>query len=107
MMNLNDIISILDQEVQKYAKQFGFPELKGISGQPCFTSELNKIPTLIYPSPVVDGKVMENPRFDNLKEQYRNTHKIIRLDVEIENNTAVLTKEIIVSDLVRTNFKNK
>ena len=49
------------------------------------------------------GKYL-NPQLDNLKEQYRNTHKIIRLDIEIENDIVVLVKAIIVSDLVSNQY---
>jgi hypothetical protein len=100
MIDLNNIFPILDHEVQKYAKQFGCPELRRNLGQPFFTCKLNKIPTLIYPRPIVDGIIHDNPEFDNLKWQYRNKHKIIRLDIEIENDIVVLVKEIIASDLV-------
>lgn len=104
MITINQIITIIDREVENYAKQFGCLELRRLSGQPCFTCKLNKIPTLIYPSPIVDGKVMDNHQLDNLKEQYRNTHKIIRLDIEIENYVVVLVKEIIVYDLVSNQY---
>jgi hypothetical protein len=107
MITINQIITIIDREVENYAEQFGCLELRRISGQPCFTCELNKIPTLIYPSPIVDGKGMDNHQLDNLKEQYRNTHKIIRLDIEIENIVDVLSSAVIVSDLVSKNFKYK
>jgi len=103
--NLIKIIPILDQEVQKYVNQFGCPELRQNLGQPFFNCELNKIPTLIYPRPIVDGDIYENSEFDNLKEHCRNTHKIIRLDIEIQNNVVVLVKEIIVSDLVSNQYK--
>ena len=105
MIDINNIFPILDQEVQNYANQFGCPELRRNLGQPFFTCKLNKIPTLIYPRPKVDGILYENLQFDNLKEHYRNTHKIIRLDVEIQNNVDVLVKEIIVSDLVSSQYK--
>ncbi len=104
MDNLIEIIPILDQEVQKYIMQFGCPELRRNLGQPFFTCELNKIPTMIYPRPIVDGIIYENTQFDNLKENYRKTHKIIRLDIEIENSVVVLVKEIIVSDLVSNQY---
>jgi hypothetical protein len=94
---LNKILSILDQEVQKYANQFGNPQLRRILGHPYFTCELNNVPTLIYPRPIVNGEIYENPHFDEIKEQVRRSHKIIRLDIEIENNFAVLVTDIIVS----------
>jgi hypothetical protein len=102
--NLIEIIPILDQEVQKYVNQFGCPELRRNLGQPFFTCELNKIPTLIYPRPIVDGEIYENSHFEEIKEQVRKTHRIIRLDIEIENNVAVLVKAIIVSDLVSNQY---
>jgi hypothetical protein len=97
MMTISQIKTILDQEVKKYSNQFGNPQLRRILGQPFFTCELNKIPTLIYPRPIVNGEIYENPHFDEIKEQVRKTHKIIRLDIEIENNVAVLVTDIIVS----------
>lgn len=106
MDNLIKIIPILDQEVQKYVNQFGCPELRQNLGQPFFNCELNKIPTLIYPRPIVDGDIYENSHFEEIKEQVRKTHRIIRLDIEIENNVAVLTKEIIVSDLISKSYRN-
>ncbi len=94
------VTSIIKEEVEKYARQFGCTELRQILGQPFFSCELNKIPTLIYPRPIFDKEIHENTQFDDFHEQVRKTHKIIRLDIEIENNVAVLVKEIIVSDLV-------
>jgi hypothetical protein len=105
MIDINNIFPILDQEVQNYANQFGCPELSRNLGQPFFTCKLNKVPTLIYPRPIVDGIIFDNPQFDNLKEHCRNTHKIIRLDIEIQNNVVVLVKEIIVTDLVSPKYK--
>ena len=60
---------------------------------------------MIYPRPIVDGIIYENTQFDNLKEHYRKTYKIIRLEIEIENNIVVLVKAIIVSDLVSNQYK--
>ena len=100
------MLSIINGQVENYVSQFGCSELIRISGQPCFTCDLNKIPSLIYPRLVVDGEIFDNPHFDNLKDQYRNTHKIIRLEIEIENNIVVIVKEIIVSDLVSKRLKN-
>ena len=97
--------SIIKEEVENYARQFGCIELRRILEQPFFYCELNKIPTLIYPRPIIDGEIYDNPYFEEIKEQVRITHKIIRLDIEIENNVAVLTKVIIVSDLVSNNYK--
>ncbi len=105
MMTISQIITILDQEVQKYAKQFGNPQLRRISGHPYFSCEQNNVPTLIYPRPIFDGENYENHHFDEIKEQFRDTHKIIRLDIEIENDVVVIVKEIIVSDLVSQKYK--
>jgi hypothetical protein len=103
-MNLKEIFPILDRETKEYARQFGCTELRQNLGQPFFSCELNKIPTLIYPRPILDKEIHENPHFDEIKQQLRKTHKIIRLDIEIENNVAVLTKVIIVSDLVSNQY---
>jgi hypothetical protein len=59
---------------------------------------------LIYPRPIVDGEIYESSHFEEIKEQVRKTHRIIRLDIEIENNVAVLVKAIIVSDLVSNQY---
>ena len=99
------LTSILKAEVVKYAREFGCTELRQILGQPFFSCELNKIPTLIYARPIVDGEIYENTQFDDIKEQVRKTHKILRLDIEIENNIAVLVKVIIVADLVSYKYK--
>jgi hypothetical protein len=69
-----------------------------------FTCELNKIPNLIYPIPIVDGERFEPSLMDEVKNQYRKTHKIIRLEIEIENDIVVLVKAIIVSDLVSNQY---
>jgi hypothetical protein len=45
--------------------------------------------------------------FDYFKEKFNKSHKIIRLDVVIdENNSIEVIKEVIVCDLVSTRYLN-
>jgi hypothetical protein len=92
--------SILKREVERYVNQFGCPQVLHTLGQPFFNAELNKIPTAIFPVRIVNGENVEIDNFDYFKEQLKNSNKIIRLEVKIEEYQVVSTKVIIVADLV-------
>ncbi len=92
--------SILKREVERYVNEFGCPKILHTLGQPFFTAELNKIPTVIFPVPIINNENVKIDNFDYFKEQLKNSYKIIRLEVVIEDKQAVATKVIIVTDLV-------
>jgi hypothetical protein len=78
-----------------------------ISESPFFTCELNRVPTILYPVEVNDTNQSDydQTQFDLFKEQYMDTHKIVRLDIFIdEHNNGHLLKPVIVCDLVSKRY---
>jgi hypothetical protein len=87
--------------------QFGLVELLHNLGTPFFICELNQTPTVIFPVHVNYGEMGAIDDFDYFKEKFNKSHKIIRLDVVIdENNSIEVIKEVIVCDLVSTRYLN-
>jgi hypothetical protein len=87
---IEDYFELIENQIVSYSKNFTV-----INAMKRFKSDFNDLP-----QEFAKMKDTLNFQFDDIKEQVRKTHKILRLDIEIENNIAVLVKVIIVSDLV-------
>jgi hypothetical protein len=99
--------SILKKAVGEYVSQFGLVELRHNLGTSFFICELNQIPTLIFPTHVNYGEIGVIDNLDYFKEKFKNSHKIIRLDVVLaENNSIEIINEVIVCDWVSARYLN-
>jgi hypothetical protein len=89
--------------VEDYVKQFGSVELSRNLGSPYFTCEINKVPTLIYPIFTLEGNDLIAD-LEIYKDRFKNSHKIVRLEVTIDEYGVALVKPVIMTDLVRNNL---
>jgi hypothetical protein len=97
-----DIIEILKTQCIEYAKEFGCLEITHISGSPFYTCELNGVLTALYPVAIKGNMCYESEskKLESFISIYKDTHKIIRLEVTIDDNNHVIDRRwVIVSDL--------
>ena len=94
---------LLQQAVEDFVRQFGSVELSISLGSHYFCCEINNVPTIIYPiqTPLEKDIIIDLEQTIHLN---KNSHKIIRLEVEIENNNIGLVKPVIISDLVSNKY---
>jgi len=94
---------LLQQAVEDFVRQFGAVELSLSLGSHYFSCEINNVPTIIYPvqTPLEKDIIIDLEQTIHLN---KNSHKIIRLEVEIENNNIELVRPVIISDLVSNKY---
>jgi hypothetical protein len=94
---------LLQLAVEDFVRQFGAVELSISLGSHYFSCEINNVPTIIYPvqTPLEKDIIIDLEQTVHLN---KNSHKIIRVEVEIENNNIGLVRPVIISDLVSNKY---